>query len=134
MSLSAALNTTRELLQQRSRSQVQHIQHLPDRTIINGYPSEKIYIPSKTGEAFALDNTFITLVIGPYGSGKSTMCVHKIVERACRMPIWSNGRRRSRWAIVRNTSGELQSTTLQTWLAWFGDLGDIRKREKPSLI
>ena len=49
------------------------------------------------------------------------------------MPVWSNGRRRSRWAIVRNTSGELQSTTLQTWLAWFGELGDIHRRQKPLL-
>jgi len=49
------------------------------------------------------------------------------------MPYWSNGRRRSKWAIVRNTSGELYSTTLQTWLTWFGELGDVQKRQKPLL-
>jgi hypothetical protein len=49
------------------------------------------------------------------------------------MPIWRHGRRRAKWLIIRNTSGELQSTTLQTWLTWFGDLGDIKKRQKPLL-
>jgi hypothetical protein len=49
------------------------------------------------------------------------------------MPVWFNGRRRSKCLIIRNTSGELHSTTLQTWLTWFGDLGDIKKRQKPLL-
>jgi hypothetical protein len=49
------------------------------------------------------------------------------------MPVWHNGRRRAKWIVVRNTAGELESTTLQTWLTWFGDLGDIHKRQKPLL-
>jgi hypothetical protein len=61
------------------------------------------------------------------------MCINFIVQHACSMPYWSNGRRKARWAIVRNTSGELYSTTLQTWLTWFADLGDIKKRQKPLL-
>jgi len=93
----------------------------------------KIYKPTPTGEQFHNDNSFVRLVMGPYGSGKSTMCCAEIVKRTCEMPAWNKGVRRSKWAIVRNTSGELQSTTLQTWLTWFGDLGDIRKRQKPIL-
>lgn len=111
----------------------QHITFEPERTIIHASDADKVYIPSDTGKLFALSNTFVDLVIGPYGSGKSTMCVQRIVRSACHMPKWHNGRRRARWAIVRNTSGELVSTTLQTWLQWFGDLGDIRKRQKPLL-
>lgn len=103
------------------------------KTVINGNPSDRIYIPSDTAKTFHEDNSFVKLVIGPYGSGKSTMCAMEIIRRTCQMPKWHNGRRKARWAVVRNTSGELVSTTLQTWLTWFGDLGDITKRQKPIL-
>lgn len=110
-----------------------HITFEQDRTIIHGNESDKVFIPSETGSRFINSNGFIDLVMGPYGSGKSTMCVQRIVRSAAKMPYWFNGRRKSRWAVVRNTSGELVSTTLQTWLNWFADLGDIRKRQKPLL-
>lgn len=111
----------------------QHITFQTDRTIIHASEKDQIYVPTATGKLFHADNSFVRLVMGPYGSGKSTMCINDIVVRAAQMPIWFNGRRKSRWAIVRNTSGELVSTTLQTWLAWFSDLGDVRKRQKPLL-
>ncbi len=111
----------------------QHITFLEDRTIVHGNESDKTYIPSHTGKLFGDSRSFVQLVMGPYGSGKTTMCLQRIVRSACDMPAWSNGRRKSRWAIVRNTSGELYSTTLQSWLAWFDGLGDIRKRQKPLL-
>jgi len=116
-----------------SRTQSQHIQFNKDETIIYASDKNKIYVPSPTGKLFHESNSFINLVIGPYGSGKSTMCINHIVKTVCDMPRWHNGRRRARWAIVRNTSGELYSTTLQTWLTWFGELGDVRKRQKPLL-
>ena len=90
----------------------------------------RIYIPTPTGKLFHASNGFVDLVIGPYGCGKSTMCAQRIVRSAASMPYWDNGQRRARWAVVRNTSGELNSTTLQTWLTWFGDLGTIRKQTK----
>lgn len=111
-----------------------HITFLDDRTVIHASDSEKIYIPSDTGKRFAESRGFVDLVIGPYGSGKTTMCLQRIVSSACHMPRWDSGQRRSRWALVRNTSGELHSTTLQSWLTWFGDLGTIKKRQKPLLM
>lgn len=105
----------------------------PERTIIHASDQDKIYVPTHTGKFFHDDPSFVKLVMGPYGSGKSTLCVNHIVRSACAMPPWHRGRRRARWGIVRNTSGELQSTTLQTWLTWFGELGDIKKRQKPIL-
>lgn len=116
-----------------NRRTQKHITFENDRTIIHANDKDNIYIPSSTGKRFAESSGFVDLVMGPYGSGKSTMCVQRIVRSAAQMPYWFNGRRKSRWAIVRNTSGELVSTTLQTWLTWFGDLGDIRKRQKPLL-
>lgn len=91
------------------------------------------YIPNPTGLKFHADNSFIKLVQGPYNSGKSTICIQEIIRRTCAMPVWYNGRRRAKWAIVRNTTPELYSTTLQTWLTWCSDLGDIRARQKPLL-
>ena len=122
--------TLRDSLQ---RQDAQHIFLNGKETIIYARDKNKTYIPNRTGELFHADNTFVQLIMGPYGSGKSTICVNKIVQHACSMPVWKNGRRRAKWLIIRNTSGELQSTTLQTWLQWFGDLGDIKKRQKPLL-
>lgn len=112
---------------------VQNIDISDKRIIVNGLEGKKIYVPNPTAELFHGDDSFVRLIMGPYGSGKSTLCAQEIIRRACGMPVWANGRRRSRWGIVRNTSGELSSTTLQTWLGWFGDLGDIRKRQKPIM-
>lgn len=111
----------------------QHIAFNDKETIIYASDKNKVYVPNATGQLFHNDNTFVQLLMGPYGSGKSTACIQKIVRHACNMPKWFNGRRRSKCIIIRNTSGELQSTTLQTWLTWFGDLGDIKKRQKPLL-
>jgi hypothetical protein len=102
-------------------------------TVLNSDPLIE-YFPSNTGAEFHQDNTFVRTLMGAFGSGKSSTCCVEIVRRACQMPPWIDGKiRRSRWAIIRNTSGELKSTTLQTWLRWFESLGDVKKREKPYL-
>lgn len=126
----ARLNALKKSL---ALKQHQHIAILPDKAIIYATDKDKVYIPTTTGQLAHSCDDFVRLIMGPYGSGKSTWCVNEIVRRSCSMPRWSSGRRKSRWAIVRNTSGELQSTTLQTWLTWFGELGDIKKRQKPLL-
>ena len=101
--------------------------------IIHAKEQDKIYIPTATGDIAHRDDSFVRVIMGPYGSGKSTWAITEIVKRACTVPAWHSGRRRSRWGIVRNTSGELQTTTLATWLAWFEDLGDIHHRQKPMM-
>lgn len=103
------------------------------RMIIHAKEQDKLYIPTATGNIAHNDDSFVRVIMGPYGSGKSTWAATEIVRRACAAPVWHAGRRRSRWGIVRNTSGELATTTLATWLAWFEDLGDIRKRQKPIM-
>jgi hypothetical protein len=133
MSLAACRQEFHTLKDSLKRQDVQHIQFDKDVTRIYASDKERIYKPNPTGKLFHADDTFVQLVMGPYGSGKSTLCINKIVDTTCRMPKWFNGRRRSKWLIIRNTSGELQSTTLQTWLQWFCDLGVIKKRQKPLL-
>ena len=133
MSASGISRRIADIEERRKRGESCHIEILPDRTIIHAKDTDKIYIPTVTGGVAHLDDSFVRVIMGPYGSGKSTWAISEIVRRTCAMPVWHNGRRRSRWGIVRNTSGELQSTTLATWLAWFGELGDIRKRQKPIM-
>lgn len=101
--------------------------------VIHAKEQDKVYIPTATGGCAHRDDSFVRVIMGPYGSGKSTWAITEIVRRACEIPAWYSGRRRSRWGIVRNTSGELSTTTLATWLAWFEDLGDVRKRQKPIM-
>ncbi len=134
MTLAQCQQRAAELMKSQNQARNQHIQFNPSETLIYVPGAQnKVYIPTPTGQSFHDDDSFIKLIMGPYGSGKSTLCQHEIIRRACNMPKWSSGQRRSRWAIVRNTSGELQSTTLQTWITWFGSLGDVRKRQKPIL-
>lgn len=130
----AQLEAKRQAIANR-RNQIsnQHISINSEGFVLHGTLRDKLYIPTNTGNIFHNDNSFVRLIMGPYGSGKSTLCCAEIVKRACAMPRWDNGQRTSRWGIVRNTSGELSSTTLQTWLTWFGELGDISKRQKPIL-
>jgi len=118
---------------ERNRGNTCHIRVNGHNLKIITTEQDKIYIPSQTGLKAHSDDNFVRVIMGPYGSGKSTWAISEIVQRACAMPRWNYGRRKSRWGIVRNTSGELQSTTLATWLAWFADLGDITKRQKPIL-
>ena len=104
-----------------------------NKVVIHASAEDKVYIPTVTGNIAHTSDDFVRVIMGPYGSGKSTWAITEIVKRASDSPACSSGRRKCRWGIVRNTSGELQSTTLATWLSWFGELGDIRKRQKPIL-
>lgn len=133
MSASALLKRIETIEEARRKGTERQITITNERMIIHAHEEDKIYVPTTTGRLAHLDNSFVRVIMGPYGSGKSTWAASEIVKRACAIPAWHSGRRRSRWGIVRNTSGELQTTTLATWLAWFGELGDIRKRQKPIM-
>lgn len=68
---------------------------------------------------FMLDDSFVRGIMGPIGSGKSTGCVMEIYRRAVTQKPGPDGKRRTRWVVVRNTYRELNDTTLKTFLAWF---------------
>lgn len=132
-SLSSIEKSITLLERNRNQQDSKHIDVNDSRMIIYAGNQKKIYVPTATGLLAHNDNSFVRGIMGPFGSGKSTWAISEMVRRSCAMPIWDNGRRRSRWGIVRNTSGELQTTTLQTWLQWYGDLGDVKTNKKPIL-
>lgn len=80
---------------------------------------EIAYTPSPTLDDFHASNAFVRGIKGPIGSGKSVGCCWEIYTRALEQLPGPDGVRRSRWVVTRNTYGELQTTTLQTWLDWF---------------
>lgn len=81
-------------------------------------PLEINYQAEPTVALFHESEAFFRGIRGPIGSGKSVGCCLEIVRRSFLQRAFK-GVRRSRWAIVRNTYGELKTTTIRTWLDWF---------------
>jgi len=76
-------------------------------------------------------------IAGPFGSGKTVGGLVDIVRRA-QMQRVSNvtGKRKSRWAVVRNTMPQLRGTTMKSWFDWFpnGSLGYYQTTSKTYYI
>lgn len=77
------------------------------------------YNASATGKLFHKSNAFVRGILGPVGSGKSVSCCMEIFIKAQTITPCKDGVRRSRWLIVRNTTPQLETTTIKTWLSWF---------------
>lgn len=83
----------------------------PDRSV--NYQPAGITI-----KRFHEDPSFVRGIMGPIGSSKSTACVLEIIRRSMLQPISPDGKRRTRWAVIRNSYPELKTTTLKTWGDW----------------
>ena len=77
-------------------------------------------------------DAFFRLISGPVGSGKTVACCIEVLRRCMEMPIGLSKKRKSRWVIVRNTSSQLNDTTIKTFLEWIkpGVLGHWKVSEK----
>lgn len=76
------------------------------------------FIPSPTGKAFIKDRSYVKLIYGPVGGGKSTVCMMDLLARARNQEPF-NGLRRTKFAILRNTAAQLKSTVkplIDEWL------------------
>ena len=74
--------------------------------------------PGPVARSFLGSSAFFRGIMGPFGSGKSTVCVMEILRRAKEQLPGIDGIRRSRWAVIRNTYPELKTTTIKTWHQW----------------
>lgn len=70
-------------------------------------------------KSFMKSDVFFRGLRGPVGSGKSVCCCVEIFRRALQQQKAEDGKRHSRWAIIRNTNPQLKTTTIKTWLDWF---------------
>ena len=73
----------------------------------------------ETIRQFMLSDQFFRGLRGPIGSGKSVACCIEIFRRALAQKPGKDGKRKTRWAVIRNTNPQLKTTTIKTWLDWF---------------
>lgn len=78
-----------------------------------------VYNPPKSLVDFLTCESFISLVSGPVGSGKSSAAMMKIAYHAKKMRPGKDGIRRSRAVVVRNTNQMLTDATIPTFTTWF---------------
>ena len=75
--------------------------------------------PGKVVKEFLKDDSFFRGLRGPVGSGKSVSCCIEVFRKALKQEPSPDGKRKSRWAVIRNTNPQLKTTTIKTWLDWF---------------
>ena len=92
-------------------------------TVTDGIPVP-VYHAEPTLARFHASDAFFRGVRGPLGSGKSVGCCAEVMSRILRQKAFM-GLRRPRWAIIRNTYGELKTTTIKTWMDWYGAVTKI---------
>lgn len=77
------------------------------------------FVASPTMEEFMLSGSYVRVLGGPIGSGKSVCCAHELMRWATEQKPNHEGIRKTRFLIVRNTADQLRSTTFKTILDWF---------------
>jgi len=76
------------------------------------------YIASTTGARFHASNKIVRGFLGPVGNGKSVTCINELHRLAVLQEPNCDGIRKTKWAIVRNTYDQLETTTLATFKQW----------------
>lgn len=77
---------------------------------------------SSTVSDYYLDDAFVSLIIGPIGSGKTLGSILKLDRLMYEQEPDDDGVRRSRIAVIRNTAIELRDTTIKSFEGYYGDL------------
>lgn len=77
------------------------------------------YHATDTACDFHNDDSFVRLLFGAVGCGKSVACCVEPLIRGLQQAPGADGIRRTRGAVIRNTYPELKSTTIKTWLSWY---------------
>lgn len=92
------------------------------------------YDPPATLDGFMCDNSRLRFVRGPIGSAKSTAMAMELFRRACEQAPGSDGIRRTRMVIVRNTLPQLRTTCLETIRGLFRDFMTYKVSENKITI
>jgi len=80
-----------------------------------------VYTPSPSVVPFLTSTKFANFIVGPVGSTKTTASLIKIGYEAKQVKACSDGIRRSRCAVIRNTRQMLWDTTIPDFIKWFPD-------------
>jgi hypothetical protein len=101
-----------------------------------GFEKTYDYTDAPTIREFNQSDKFFRLLIGPFGSGKSSGCVAEIIDRGIRQAPNAQGLRQTKWAAVRNTFPQLTDTTMATFFYWLPPefFGNFNKTEHRYVI
>ena len=91
------------------------------------------YSPPRSVSGFLRSDKFISLIVGPIGSTKTSAGIMKIAYEAKQMAPCTDGIRRSRCAWIRNTREQLRDTSIKDFLKWFPD-GQAGTYEKTNYM
>ena len=80
------------------------------------------FVTPPTIGKFMLDDSFVRLIMGPVGSGKSAGCFMELLRRARLQEPDKKGVRRTRMAIIRNTLQQLKQTCLADIEMWLNPI------------
>lgn len=80
---------------------------------------KRTYNAHPTMARFHSSRAFHRGVRGPRGSGKSTGCCIELFKKSSEQAPSPDGKRYTRWAVIRDTYRELEDTTVKTWKYWF---------------
>lgn len=92
------------------------------------------YTPPPVIRRFMLSNKFGRLIAGPVGSGKTYGCIAEIMRRASAQTPGVDGRRHTRFAIVRQTLTQLKATVLKDLRNRLQGIEDVRVSESTVYI
>ena len=92
------------------------------------------YTAPKTCADFMQSPAFVRIIIGPVGSGKTTALIMEILRRAIEQQPGPDGKRRTRWAIVRTTLSQLKMTILLDILSWFRQVASYKVSEQLVIL
>lgn len=94
------------------------------------------YTPPPSLIPFFKSMDFISLVVGPVGSTKTSAGIIKIAYHAAQMAKCEDGIRRSRCCWIRNTKEQLRDTSIPDFLKWFpeGIAGKFNRTESRFIL
>lgn len=75
--------------------------------------------PGPVARAFYDTDAELAALMGPVGSGKTTVGLMRGVVRSYLQKPGPDGRRRAKFAVIRRLMKDLEKTTMQSWNRWF---------------
>ena len=94
-----------------------------------GVRQQWTYNAPPTISAFLQSQAFGRLLWGPVGSGKTTGCIVEAARRMAEQAPAEDGKRYTRFAIIRQSLKDAKATVLKDVRGWFGSIADWRVSE-----
>jgi hypothetical protein len=95
--------------------------------------SYEYHSPGPVVDRFLFSDAFVVGIRGPLGSGKTGAGCMSVIANAQEQQPQLDGRKYSRYAIIRNTYPELTTTTIKSWHHWLPEtLGHWKQQGPPT--